>query len=164
MPAGIEPCATFGTSRESYALDDFHLDLDVASFGVGEIELMCADGDEAEAAAERIGELGTRLGAEMASHKRELSSKVAMVLEAERPAQYKALKEAGVHVAKREGSAAGGGDGGGLRTSMLSAVCDALAYLRLMVRRCHARGARARCTGARAGPPCEACSTRTPCA
>ena len=46
--------------------------------------------DEAEAAAERIGELGTRLGVEMASQKGELSSKVAMVLEAERPAQYKA--------------------------------------------------------------------------
>ena len=98
MPAGIEPCATFGTTRESYTLDDFHLDLDVASFGygVGEIELMCADGSEAEAAAERIGELGTRLGVEMATKKGELSSKVAMVLEAERPAQHKALKEAGV--------------------------------------------------------------------
>ena len=57
---------------------------------------MCADGDEAEAAAERIGELGTRLGVEMATKKGELSSKVAMVLEAERPAQHKALKEAGV--------------------------------------------------------------------
>ena len=71
---------------------------DMASFGygVGEIEVMCADASEVKEAAASIGRLGTELGVSMASEKGHLSSKVSMVLMSERPEHYSALKQAGL--------------------------------------------------------------------
>jgi hypothetical protein len=65
-------------------------------YGVGEIEVMCAEASEVEPAAERIGLLGSELGVTMATKKGELQSKVSASLLSNRPAHYTALKEAGV--------------------------------------------------------------------
>eukprot|EP01043_Picozoa_sp_COSAG02_P065567 COSAG02_NODE_9936_length_2070_cov_2.313039_2_plen_72_part_00 len=65
-------------------------------YGVGEIEVMCAEASEVEKAAERIGLLGSELGVVMATKKGELQSKVSASLLSNRPAHHAALKEAGV--------------------------------------------------------------------
>ena len=71
---------------------------DMASFGygIGEIEVMCADASEVEQAVERIGVLGSELGVAMATKKGQLESKVSTSLLSNRPAHYAALKQAGV--------------------------------------------------------------------
>ena len=95
----LEPCATFGTVRQSFAVPGgFHIDLDTSSFGygIGEIELMCKGEAEVASAAKRIGQLGEELGVVMAQHKGHLRSKVSMVLLKERPEHFAALVAGGV--------------------------------------------------------------------
>jgi hypothetical protein len=99
---GLDAFATFETARESYCIGSFKIDLDQASFGdgttygVGEIELMCASAVEVAHAAAKIDALGAKLALAMAAKKGQLRSKVSTILMRERPAHFAALTDAGV--------------------------------------------------------------------
>ena len=94
LAAGYVPCATIVTTRRKFRDGEFHIDLDVADFGyaLAEIELMVGDGEDADAASERIVQYASQRGLST----ERIRGKVTEYLRREKPAHFQALLEAGV--------------------------------------------------------------------